>query len=53
MCGYRARIGYKYRVIPIKLIVVEKWVAWKNVLDLRTRALLTLNYKNRMNLDGG
>lgn len=44
-------IVQKYRMISRNLIVVEKWVAWKNVLDLRRSARSALDYKYRMNLD--
>jgi len=46
VCGYRVRsIWYKYKMMKIELIVVEKWVAWENVLDLRSRAGSALDDK--------
>jgi len=41
---------YKYKMMARELTVVEKWVAWENVLDLRSRARSALDYKYRMNL---
>ena len=46
------RYSTEYRMVSRNLIVVEKWVAWKNVLDLRRSTRSALDYKHRMNLDG-
>ena len=45
-------MGYKYRMITRELAVVEKWMAWENMLNLRPRAWGALDDKYRMNLDG-